>query len=72
MTNPFDDNSGVFFVLVNEEGQHSLWPNFAAIPSGWQSVFGPASRDECANYVENHWVDMRPQSLIDAVSEVDG
>ena len=25
-TNPFDDDNGTFFVLVNDEGQHSLWP----------------------------------------------
>jgi len=66
MTNPFDDNSGVFLVLVNDEDQHSLWPNFAAIPSGWRSVLGPASREECINYIENNWVDMRPRSLVEA------
>lgn len=68
MTNPFDNVNGTFFVLVNDEGQHSLWPDFAAMPAGWQSVFGPSSRDECTSYVEDHWVDMRPQSLVDAVS----
>ena len=26
--NPFDDDSGSFFVLVNDEEQHSLWPAF--------------------------------------------
>ncbi len=28
MTNPFEDETGVFHVLVNEEGQHSLCPAF--------------------------------------------
>jgi hypothetical protein len=29
--NPFDDDNGSFFVLVNDEEQHSLWPgNFYA------------------------------------------
>jgi len=32
--NPFDDDDGTFFVLVNDEGQHSLWPTFAGIPAG--------------------------------------
>ena len=31
--NPFDDESGEFFVLRNDEGQHSLWPSFAAVPA---------------------------------------
>jgi uncharacterized protein YbdZ (MbtH family) len=28
--NPFDDEAATFFVLVNDEDQHSLWPTFAA------------------------------------------
>jgi MbtH protein len=63
MTNPFEDNDGVFVVLVNEEGQHSLWPEFAAVPGGWSRVFGPTTRQSCLDYVESHWVDMRPKSL---------
>jgi MbtH protein len=35
MANPFDDNDGTFLVLVNAEGQHSLWPSFAPVPPGW-------------------------------------
>lgn len=30
--NPFDDDGGRFFVLVNNEEQHSRWPTFADIP----------------------------------------
>ena len=36
MTNPFDREDGVFLVLVNEQGQHSLWPSFAPVPDGWE------------------------------------
>ena len=32
MTNPFEDENGVYHVLVNEEGQHSLWPTFIDVP----------------------------------------
>lgn len=67
MSNPFDDEDGRFFVLVNDENQHSLWPTFADIPSGWNKVFGEASRAECLDYVNEHWTDLRPQSLIDAM-----
>ena len=31
--NPFDDDDGSFFVLVNDEEQHSLWPTFADVPA---------------------------------------
>ena len=54
-TNPFDDDNGTFFVLVNDEEQHSLWPVFAEVPAGWRIVFGEASRTECLDYVERNW-----------------
>jgi MbtH protein len=71
VTNPFDNSDGIFLVLVNDEGQHSLWPDFAVIPGGWTSVFGPAPRSACLEYTEEHWVDMRPRSLV-AAMEADG
>ncbi|WP_230885629.1 MbtH family protein [Streptomyces spinoverrucosus] len=66
MANPFDDTDGTFLVLVNDEGQHSLWPAFAAVPDGWQRVFGEASRQECLDHVERAWTDLRPRSLVEA------
>ncbi|HEX2316110.1 MAG TPA: MbtH family protein [Thermomonospora sp.] len=67
MTNPFEDPEGAFLVLVNDEGQHSLWPSFAAVPAGWTTVFGEDTRDACLQYVETHWTDMRPRSLVEAM-----
>lgn len=69
MSNPFDDNDGTFLVLVNDENQHSLWPEFAEIPAGWRSVHGPAARQDCLDYIETHWTDMRPASLVRAEAE---
>ena len=66
-TNPFDDETGTFLVLVNDEEQHSLWPTFADVPARWQKAFGEASRAECLAYVEEHWTDMRPKSLREAL-----
>ncbi|TMR02635.1 MbtH family protein [Actinomadura soli] len=63
MTNPFDDPEGTFLVLVNDEGQHSLWPGFADVPAGWTTAFGPASRPDCLGYVTANWTDLRPRSL---------
>lgn len=67
MTNPFDDAQGVFHVLVNQEGQHSLWPAFAEVPDGWEIVLGDASRDAALAYVEENWNDMRPATLVEAM-----
>ncbi|WP_328912281.1 MULTISPECIES: MbtH family protein [unclassified Streptomyces] len=65
MSNPFENPEGVYLVLVNDEGQHSLWPDFVDTPAGWTAVHGPAGRQECLEYVETHWTDMRPKSLIE-------
>lgn len=67
MTNPFEDDNGTFLVLVNDENQHSLWPEFAEVPAGWKTVFGPEQRQACLSYVEEHWTDMRPASLVAAM-----
>lgn len=66
MTNPFDDDGGTFLVLVNDEGQHSLWPEFAEVPAGWSVAHGPADRQACVEYVEREWTDLRPRSLVEA------
>lgn len=62
-TNPFDDENGQFYALVNDEEQYSLWPSFAEVPAGWRVVFGAAERRDCLKYVEENWTDMRPKSL---------
>jgi uncharacterized protein YbdZ (MbtH family) len=64
MTNPFDDEDGKFFALVNDEGQYSLWPVFAEVPDGWTVAHGEGSRADCLAYIEANWTDMRPKSLI--------
>lgn len=63
MTNPFEDEDGTYYVLVNDEEQHSLWPAFAEVPAGWRIVFGEDTRSACVAYVEEHWTDLRPRSL---------
>ena len=69
MTNPFENPDGVYLVLVNDENQHSLWPEFAEVPAGWQVAHGPESRQSCLDYVERTWTDMRPKSLVEAMGE---
>lgn len=64
MTNPFDERDGTFLVLVNNEGQHSLWPTFADVPTGWDTVHGPDGRESCLEYIRRNWTDMRPTSLV--------
>ncbi|MGH3758753.1 MbtH family protein [Actinophytocola sp.] len=63
MSNPFDDPDGRFVVLCNEEEQYSLWPTFAGIPDGWTVAYTEHSRQECLDFVEATWTDLRPASL---------
>lgn len=63
-TNPFEDETAAYLILVNAENQHSLWPSGIDVPAGWQAVHGPSGRAECLGYVEEHWTDIRPASLI--------
>jgi MbtH protein len=62
--NPFDETKDLFSVLINSEGQHSLWPQANDIPNGWTKVFGPANRQASLDFIETNWTDMRPNSLI--------
>lgn len=71
MGNPFDDDEGTFYVLVNDEGQHSLWPEWAEIPAGWEPTHGPDTRRACLDHVDRTWTDLRPRSLVQAM-EADG
>lgn len=69
MTNPFEDESGVFHVLVNDEGQHSLWPSFVPVPQGWKIVHESDSRAACLDYINKNWTDLRPKSLIEELKK---
>ncbi|MEU7736647.1 MbtH family protein [Streptomyces griseus] len=52
--NPFDAD-GEFLVLTNAEGQHSLWPLFAAVPEGWSTAHGPCGRQDALDWITAHW-----------------
>jgi MbtH protein len=65
VSNPFEDADGHYRVLTNDEAQYSLWPAALAVPDGWAAVHD-GSRSGCLDYVEEHWTDLRPASLVRA------
>lgn len=69
MTNPFEDPDGTYLVLVNDEGQHSLWPSFVEVPAGWTVAHEESSRSACLDYVNASWTDLRPTSLIRSMDD---
>jgi MbtH protein len=59
----FDREDALFLVVINEEEQYSIWPDFKAVPAGWTPVGEAAPKDQCLAYIDTHWTDMRPASL---------
>ncbi|MET8042600.1 MbtH family protein [Micromonospora sp. NPDC005215] len=74
MTNPFEDPEGTYHVLINDEGQYSLWPSFVEVPAGWSVALRETDRQSCLDHIDENWTDMRPKSLIRAMegATVDG
>ncbi len=69
MTNPFEDENGTFHVLINDEGQHSLWPTFVEVPQGWTIILESTTRAACLEFINRNWTDMRPNSLIERMKK---
>lgn len=65
VSNPFDDQAGAFVVLINHQGEHSLWPAAAEIPSGWSTAFEQNRRQACIEYINENWTNMRPKTGAD-------
>ncbi len=50
-------------VVVNDEGQYSIWSADREAPAGWTRDGFTGTEDECLAYIDEHWTDMRPLSL---------
>jgi MbtH protein len=49
-------------VVVNEEGQYSIWPSHKEIPGGWFSIGFQGLKANCLAHIDAVWTDMRPKS----------
>lgn len=49
-------------VVVNDEGQYSVWPSDRPRPAGWDDGGFSGGYDACLDFIERTWVDMRPVS----------
>ncbi len=65
----FDSEDAIFQVVINEEEQYSIWPDYKAIPDGWKAVGVSGEKAKCLAHIEEVWTDMRPKSLRDAMAE---
>jgi MbtH protein len=58
-----EEDNTLYHVVANHEEQYSIWPEYKAIPTGWRSVGKSGGKQECLDYIEEVWTDMRPLSL---------
>ena len=65
----FDDDTIDYFVVVNHEDQFSIWPVHREVPAGWRIQGSARPREECLDYIEAVWTDMRPRSVREAMKQ---
>ena len=61
--------TGHYRVVVNLEGQYSIWPVSRELPAGWSGEGMTGSKQGCLDHIRDVWVDMRPLSLRRATAE---
>ena len=63
MPDPEPRDQFLYAVVVNAEGQYSLWPADREPPKGWDPAGKSGTKAECLAFIEDVWTDMRPLSL---------
>jgi len=58
-----DWTDGTLKVVVNDEGQYSIWPADRENASGWRDAGKTGTKEECLAWIKETWTDMRPASL---------
>ena len=57
MTNLIDQAGEKYRILVNGDGQYSLWPIFRDVPASW-SIIGPTGeRESCLEWIGANWME---------------
>lgn len=57
------ESSPTFHVVVNFEGQYSIWDTRRAVPAGWTPTGFEGVEAACLAHIDSIWTDMRPRSL---------
>lgn len=63
----FDRDDIVFNVVINDEEQYSIWPDYKALPLGWRKEGFSGLKKDCLEHIDKVWTDMRPKSLREAM-----
>lgn len=51
----------VVTVVVNDQGQHSLWPSDRDLPCGWSPTGVRGTTEECLTHIEKVWIEVLPR-----------
>jgi MbtH protein len=57
------EDTTTYKVVVNHEGQYSIWPAEKQNPPGWADIGKTGHKTECLVYINEAWTDMKPLSL---------
>jgi uncharacterized protein YbdZ (MbtH family) len=57
------EDTTIYKVVINNEEQYSIWPEYKENPLGWKDVGEAGPKAECLAYIKEVWTDMRPLSL---------
>ncbi|MCP5311419.1 MAG: MbtH family protein [Zoogloeaceae bacterium] len=69
MSEEADADTRDYKVVVNHEEQYSIWLAHRPNAPGWEDAMKTGTREECLEYIERVWTDMRPLSLRRAMEE---
>lgn len=58
-----DWQHGELKVVLNDEGQYSIWPLERATPAGWREVGKTGDKAACLEFIRETWVNQQPLSV---------
>lgn len=64
------ENQTTYKVVINHEEQYSIWWSDRENPLGWKDAGKSGTKQECLDYIEAEWTDMRPLSLRQKMDKV--
>ena len=66
-----EEDTRTYKVVINHEEQYSIWFADREPPLGWKEVGVSGTKQECLDYIEEVWTDMRPLSLRKKMEEME-
>lgn len=55
-----NEDAIIYKVVVNLQGQYSIWPLQRNNPPGWKTVDKSGTEEECMAFIEFTWTHMEP------------